>query len=160
MAFTHLLYDKCTYKHALQESMAPCDYMLDQNFAHNSKACFVKSPAVRQTYYGVATCKDLIDVDSELMGLNRRTSRCPDKRYHPSQHDFCYAKKAKECNDLDPENCRISNPPCTLRARGINRFECPFTDMQKHTEIPFPTNVNNRLMIKDNFKPTIPCIGV
>jgi hypothetical protein len=160
MSFTHLAHDKCAYKHMLLESTGSSAYMLDTTAKTNCRACFVPSPGVRVQRFGAASCKDddLIDVSSELLGITRRNSRCPSKQFvkRNSTTNSTTASAKNECNNLDPENCRLSNPPCTLRGRGWNRWEFPCRDPQRQLEPKFAFNVNNRLLVKDAHRPCIP----
>ena len=161
MSFTHLAHDKCAYKHRLLESIGPSEYMLDTTAKKNCRACFVPSAGVRMQRLGAASCKeeDLIDVSSELLGITRSSSRCPSKQFIKKDCETCRVHSLNECNDLDPENCRLSNPPCTLRGRGWNRWEHLCHDPQRHVERPFANNVNNRLLVKDMHRPCIPMVS-
>ncbi len=155
MSFTKLRDDTCAYKHQLTESVGPGEYMIDRN--NRCNPCFVPSPTIRLGSYGAALChKELIDVDSELMGLTRKASDCPSKQYLPSDKPYCRAVPLKECNSLDEEATRISNPPCTLRCRGWNRWEWLCQNPQERVEVPFDWNINNRLVVKDNHRPCLP----
>jgi hypothetical protein len=155
MSFNRLNYDTSAYTHRLKESIGPGEYMLDRN--NFCEPCFVPSPEVRIDRFGASICpKDLVDVDSELLGITRKASECPSKKYLPLADEFCKKTNLRECNALDPENTRLSNPPCTLKCRGINRWESLCKDPQENVEVPFHWNVNNRLVVKDNWRPCIP----
>jgi hypothetical protein len=155
MSFNRLNFDSCAYKHSLNESIGPGEYMLDRN--NKCSPCFVPSPTVNTNGYGAAICtKELIDVDSELIGITRKASDCPSKKYLPSDKAFCQTTLPKECNELDSEYCRISNPPCTLRCRGWNRWEWLCKNPQDNIFMPFDTNINNRQLVKQNHRPCVP----
>lgn len=154
MSFTRLPFDTCAYKHSLLESIGSCDYMLDRNAP--CKPCFVPDPSINVQRNGAALCPNLIDVDSELLGLTRKASHCPSKQYLPSDKAYCGAVPSDECNDLRAEHCRISNPSCTLRCTGWNRFEYLCKNPQDKVEIPFEWNINNRLVVKDAHRPCKP----
>lgn len=161
MSFTHLAHDTCAYQHRLLESVGASAYMLDTTAKKNCRACFVPSAGVRIQRFGTASCKDndLVDVSSELLGITRKQSRCPSKQISKRNCESgCRAQAVDECNDLDPENSRLSNPPCTLRGRGWNRFEHLCHNPQHHVERPFAHNVNNRLLVKDAHRPCVPHI--
>jgi hypothetical protein len=158
MSFTHLAHDKCAYKHRLYEGAGAAAYVMDTTAKTHCRACFVPSPGVRMQRSGVATCceKDLIDVSSELLGITRTKSRCPSNQITKRNQTTCTADAKDECNGLDPENSRLSNPPCTLRGRGWNRWEYPCHNPQHHLEPKFATNINNRLLVKDAHRPCLP----
>lgn len=155
MSFTRLYSDSCAYKHQLNESIGPGEYMLDRN--NICEPCFVPSPFVNVQRAGAAVCsRNLIDVDSELLGITRRASDCPGKKYLPQEKPFCNAMPLKDCNFLDSEPTKLSNPPCTLRSRGWNRWEWLCKNPQDNIDIPFDRNINNRLIVKDNHRPCLP----
>jgi hypothetical protein len=155
MSFTHLRHDSCAYKHQLLESIGPGEYMLDTSPATHCKPCFVPSSAVRMQRVAPSQCgwQNQVDVDSELMGLTKRASRCPTQAR--SLKTVCETVGLSECNELDPESSRLSNPPCLLRGTGWQRWDFLCQDPQKCVERPFAFNVSNRLLSKDNFKPCI-----
>jgi hypothetical protein len=155
MSFSRNNYESCAYRHKLAESVGPGEYTLTTPTVCNP--CFVPSSSVNVGRYGAATCtKELIDVDSELLGITRKSSRCPEKKYLPSDKPFCTTTVPTECNDLDAENTRLSNPPCTLRCRGWNRWEWLCQNPQDQIEIPFNWNISNRTIVKNNHRPCIP----
>lgn len=153
MSFNKLRFDECAYKHRLNESIGPLEYQLDRT--NICEPCFVPS-GVNVGGFGAAVCDNLIDVDSELLGLTRRASLCPAKKYIPGEQPFCQAKPLRECTDLMPEPTRLSNPACTLRCRGVNRFESLCIDPQDNALVPFATNINNRIIVKNSHRPCLP----
>jgi hypothetical protein len=156
MSFSRLPYDECSYKHYLKETTSTGDYMI--NVPRNDcDGCFFPSPHIRMSRYGNAVCtKEAIDVDSELMGLTRKQSRCPKEKYIPSEKEMCVKSFPRECRGLDPEETRISNPPCTLRGTGWNRWEWLCQNPQDKAIVPFEFAINNRLVVKDNHRPCVP----
>lgn len=156
MSFNRLDYDNGTYAHVLRESIGPGDYQLATPRV-DCQGCFFPSPDVRMSGYGGAVCKDLIDVDSELMGIKRRNTKCPAEKYLPTEAPYCQATlPGKDCYDLGREDTRLSNPPCTLRGTGWNRWEWLCQDPQAKALMPFDYNINNRLVVRDNHRPCIP----
>lgn len=155
MSFSALSYDPCAYDKSLQESLAVGKYMLDTTLRPSDT--FVSSPHVRAQSTGVARCKTrpLVDVDSELMGLNRAASKCPDAQF---SQDYCQVDtlpSEAEIDLLSAEDTLLSNPPCTLRGTGWNRWEWLCTDPQKRALMPFETNVQNKLIVRDNHRPCV-----
>ena len=53
------------------------------------------------------------------------------------------------------EDTRLSNPPCTLRGTGWNRWEWLCQDPQEELR-PFDFNISNRIAAKDAHRPCIP----
>lgn len=156
MSFNRLNYDDCTYKHMLKETIGPGDYMLGTPRV-DCDECYFPSPDVILNRNGAAVCvKDIIDVDSELMGITRKKSKCPSENYLPTETPYCKTRMPKDCLGLTREDTRLSNPPCTLRGTGWNRWEWLCTNPQERVLIPFDYNISNRLVVKDNHRPCIP----
>ena len=153
MSFSRLNYDNCAYEKCLEESVNVGEYMLKQ--PKTTDTCFFNSPYIRLNKGQVATCQNnhLIDIDSELMGLKRTASKCV-----KSKMPECKLSKLKTCDEnfLSPEDTRISNPPCTLRGHGWNRWEYLCENPQDSAIVPFTTNINDKYLAKDNHKPLIP----
>lgn len=154
MSFSRLNYDDCTYKHILRESVAPGDYQIAMPRV-DCKNCYFPSPNIRIDHYGAGKCKNLIDVDSELMGITRRGTNCPTGKYLPKPGDHCEMKLGVDCMEMTSEETRLSNPPCTLRGTGWNRWEWLCQNPQDKVLIPFDYMVNNRLLAKDNHRPCV-----
>lgn len=157
MSFSRLNYDNCAYEKCLEESVNVGDYMLKQ--PKNKNNCFFDSPYVRPNKNQVATCtnNELIDIDSELMGLKRTAGKCV-----KSDMPDCKLSKLVSCEDnnfLSSEDTRLSNPPCTLRGNGWNRWEYLCENPQDSAILPFTTNINDKYLAKDNHKPLIPQVN-
>jgi len=108
-----------------------------------------------------------VDDSSELLGLPYKTTKCADQLYSPfkpagSGRGVCAAPSGDapnrgECH-RPTEPTRLSNPPCTLRGTGWNRWEWLCYDPQDRALIPFEHNVNYRMVVKDNHVPCIPTL--
>jgi hypothetical protein len=155
MSFSRLNYDDCTYKHTVRESIGPGDYVLGTPRV-DCDGCFFPSPNVIMNHFGGAVCgKDLIDVDSELMGIRRKASNCPSDKFLPTDKPMCTPQFNKECHELTSEETRMSNPACTLRGTGWNRWEWLCKNPQDKALMPFDFLINNRLVVKDNHRPCV-----
>jgi hypothetical protein len=152
MSFSRLNHDDCTYEHNLRQSIGVGDYML-------------KTPAVDcqpclNTYLPTgstsSTCDQRVDIDSELRGITRRATNCPTRKFIPGTYEpNCTIKHLPDCRTLPNEDTRISNPPCTLRGTGWNRWEWLCKDPQENILVPFDYNINYRMIVKDNHRPCI-----
>jgi len=161
MSSNRLFYDKCAYDTDVQQSMNVSKYVLGEPVI-SCKPCYPESPNVRLQSQGDSIYRNtlLVDIDSELMNLNRKLARDPCNHYSPDQRPsdknlFHFS----DCNFISMINCRMDNPPCNLRGTGINRFEWLCKDPQQlpHSLLmPFDFNVSNRLLVKDNHRPCIP----
>jgi hypothetical protein len=160
MSFSKLSYDTCAYDKYLEESLGVGNYMLNAPFTNCDKDCFFQSPYVRQSMGGVALCdnKELIEVYSELLGLNMKQSKCPKERVFDA--NYCKTNKLKDCGSdfMNPEDTLLSNPPCTLRGTGWNRWEQLCENPQDKAIMPFEREISNRTIVKDNHRPCIPIL--
>jgi hypothetical protein len=154
MSFNRLNYDECTYKHNLRQSMGTGDYLLNTPTI-DCQSCFPADPAMKNPR-GVSICgnRGLIDVDSELIGINKKASNCPNDKYIPQQ--YCSLNHVPDCKSLPQEDTRISNPPCTLRSTGWNRWEWLCRNPQEKALVPFDFNISYRTIVKDNHRPCLP----
>lgn len=168
MASTSLATDTCTYQEKLRRSIGPGMYMLGTPGADCVQPCSKDIPAdpyLRYQAWGPGTCVpgSAVNDGSELLGLNYKSSKCSADAYMPGKYNTqgtCFAgargkeKSPRECS-APSENTRLSNPPCTLRATGWNRWEWLCWDPQERATIPFDWNVSYRIVSKDNH---VPCI--
>ena len=156
MEFTRLNYDTCTYQHNLRQSVGMADYQLSTP-SQQCTNCF-STDNILGKYSGDSLCQDKpqVDVESELWLISRQATNCPTGKYLPSQQPFCKTTSIKDCQGIRNEATRISNPPCTLRSTGWNRFEWLCMQPQDKALIPFDFNINSTLIVKDNFRPCLP----
>lgn len=153
--------DAKEYRQSLFESLGPGRYLLDRPATRRLGEAVTSDPFVSTQGLDAARCTNmsLIDVDSELLGITRQFGRCDESKYSP--HDARYKCTPKQVVNsdmsaqLDSESCRMSNPPCTMRCTGVNRFEWLCQDPQTTALEPFPLAVNYRTVAKDNHRPLI-----
>ena len=153
--------DSEQYRQVILESTGPSRYLFDR--PRQIRDVVSADPRASTQGFQVATCADtpLVDVDSDLLGITRRFGLCDSSKYNPKRDGpdkTCKLRTLKTPDTpsaLDAEDCRISNPPCTLRGTGINRFEWLCTDPQATALQPFAGAVNYRMVAKDNHRPLI-----
>jgi len=161
---TRLNYDSCSYKEQLKRSVGPGLYQLETPY-NDCKECFQdvpNDPALIYQNYGQNTCsmKKAVDDSSELLGLNYKKTKCNAYEYLPGiyQSTGCHIKgadKPRSCI-IPREDTRLSNPPCTLKETGINRWEWLCFDPQERAIEAFDrVPVNYRMVAKDNHVPVI-----
>lgn len=168
MSQTRLDFDNCTYRQVLAESVGPGDYLVNTPTVECLQ-CESSNPYVRPSRtYGPsydANCSGKggwVDVQSELLGITRSYSKCPTDKYLPGgKYDIRVPNgvytEGKECRFLETEDTKISNPPCTLRGMGINRFEFLHEDPQCRAMEPFPRmGTQMKWVARDNHKPCLP----
>ena len=183
MSFNRLNYDEGAYKQELNQSVGPGVYKLAEPKV-SCQSCYPYPPSVRLQKQGnsIDRSRLLIDTDSELMGLNRRLSKNPDKNYVPvcpdkvcTSGEVCGQGVIGSCNLRKPgerymdnnlqhykdcfipsEDTRLSNPACNLRGTGWNRWEWLCKNPQDNIEQPFDSLVSSRTLAKINHRPCIP----
>lgn len=157
--------DGCSYQEKLRQSVGPGMYML-MTPDNDDSVCARDAPHdpyMRYQAWGRGTCAPGAPVDdgSELLGLNYKMSKCSANLYGPgkyAQKGACAggARVADQRACAAPtEDTRLSNPPCTLRGTGWNRWEWLCHDPQERALVPFEWNTSYRIVVKDNHKPLI-----
>lgn len=179
MSFNRLPYDICSYNHTLAETVGPGVYQLTTP-PNSCEPCHASDPYIRLQSTGASLSRNtpLIDIDSELHGITRNLSDCPDRKYMPSKDNSAYCgaqsgkivgcqKNSKVCVDntnmVHFKNCfkptedtRLSNPPCTLRGTGWNRWEWLCQNPQDRVEVPFDHQIDSVIVAKDNHRACVP----
>ena len=184
MSFNRLNYDTGTYKKELNQSVGPGVYHLNKPQV-TCTPCYPIGTNLQKSGASVNKNMNMVDLDSELMGLFRKNSRNPDRKFKPNYNDIecdngepqgnsissscsynVKLNKDSKVNNLlhwkdcfsPAEDTRISNPPCNLREIGFNRFDFLHSNPQKNIEKPFANNICNRTIVKDNHRPIIPTL--
>ena len=160
-SMNRLKMDPCTYTFDLKQSVGPGQYTVGTPRV-DCEACFAADPAVRMSSVprvstGVSVSPDsLTDVESELFLLTRKASGCPIQKFLPTSREGGPLRSFPDCKTLPREDTRLSNPTCTLRCSGWNRFEWLCQNPQEKALVPFDFNINNRVVVKDNHRPCLP----
>ena len=180
MSFNRLPYDTCSYEYQLAYTTGPGVYQLvtPDNVC---EPCHPSDPYIRLQSQGVSISKNtsLIDIDSELIGISRNLSDCPDRKYLPNGDTNPYGgaqaggylkncqKNSKVCVDntnlihfkncfTNTEDTRLSNPPSTLRGTGWNRWEWLCRNPQDRVMMPYDYQIDTKIVSKDNHRPCVP----
>jgi hypothetical protein len=142
------------------ESQGPAAYVLGTPREHEAR-CFDADPGTPSPQ--VSRCdSSMVDVDSRLMGLGSCRSRCPEagvlSATSPLAAAPCALSNAPNCRAfLATSHPRHTNPPCTLRGVGINRWEALCRNPQERALLPRELAATNyRLVVKDNHRPMLP----
>lgn len=181
-----LKYDLGTFGRDLEQSTAPLERVLDPIFVHPKKMCRAAEVGhLGKVGVSYDTRVPLVDTESELLNLTRPVTKDPNYKYIPqcssavSGNDISqdgtgtgypggcdmvensaeYHKRFHfpSCS-FKREYTRISNPTCTMREIGINRFQPTYLDHQHPTrwENQAEVGINDRMVAKDNHVPCIP----
>ena len=161
---TRMRYDNSSYQEQLERSVYEGAYQLGtpNNDCNECYQYVPNDPEIRYQYYGHNTCsmKKAVDDSSELYGLNYKNSKCNKDAYAPNSYisTGCVPKlidDVRKCS-TPTESSRFSNPPCTLKETGINRFDplC-WNPQAKALETFDRIGINYRMVAKDNHVPLI-----
>ncbi len=191
MSFNRLNYDICESKIAIKESIGPGLYQMNTPVLCNT--CFQDNPQIINQMGGVSMNANTdwrfyagpIDVESDLLNINRPATRCPEGKYEPKCPNCGVIVSGQPCGQGDAmacyncrqplppgamcnqdlvnlpnchfpvENTRLSNPPCTLRGTGWNRFDPLCFDPQDKILFPGVYETPTRLVFRDNFRPCV-----
>jgi len=109
-AYNRLSYDNCAYQKRLQESTTPLLYRLYEGQFENCGKCTYKNQFWRPF--------DLVDIETELKGLTRPNTKCPQFEYSPT------CKKSQICtNTFDNSNpVVLAHEVCPIIKNNINKI--------------------------------------
>ena len=139
MSSNRLTYDKCAYATNIKESTAPLEYNLFVNKYENCKTCPVGK------YNNVLPFGPKTETESELRGLSRQASNCPEKKYQAgAQFKNMPLSAARMCdsiyyitpNNLEkPTSNMINEKNIAINSKSCNieKFESIFDDIDKPT---------------------------
>jgi len=163
MAFTRFDYDDCRTMKKLQELTGPGRYMLNTP-GPGCNVCFYDDPQMRLQKWG-ANLRHVdggapIDIDSDLLGITRRLKKdCTGAQYPYAgvvQSERVFYPK---CTEAVTKQSRATNPAWLYKDLEQNHRYILFLNPQENVCIPFHNNLNTRLLERDNFKPSFPCLN-
>ncbi len=124
--------------------------------------CFDSFPVnsttrLQESGNGWVTDKWRTDVESDLKGVGRPPTRWREDKllYNPETNPINNAGYTNGPDENISNNFnRLTNPPCTLRATGWNRWHPLFHNPQAVFETPFDFFIPSRLIDKERCKPS------
>ena len=104
-SLTRGIYDDCAYKQRLYESTSPLLYNLSILPHESCQKCHQAYPGFIGSLGGdgFGIGPDRIDIDSDLRGQTRVSTRCPSHKYNPNSYAYCGA--CSNCNTGLPCGC-------------------------------------------------------
>lgn len=172
-SFERQMYDVKAYENSLHQSTKPLNFQLDPITTTRCDPCRPTQPGLNSRV-GVSITHErpLVDVESELLLLNYRNTKDPNQKYKPSCPQCggwypcggvagnCQEKlqHLPQCDGLLTDSTRISNPVCTARGIGINRFQplCLNPQDENRWMHPSEVGISYRIVVKDNHVPCVP----
>jgi len=178
-AWTRTRQDIGSYTKELNESTYTIERQLDPAFAERCNPCFPDEVGyISKQGVSYDTNRPLVDSESDLRNLDRLNSRDPFKKYIPNCPDCCDCSEGYPCGGGVTSGCntcqkklynfpecsirrdytRLSNPTCTMRETGVNRFQPLYLNHQdpRLWEAQAEVGINYRMIVKDNHVPCIP----
>ena len=156
MSFTRFHDDPCRIKKQLQESVDQSLYYLNVP-GNGTNMPFIEDPHIRLQKWGANIGTNMINVDSDLRGLTRKSNRDCEKineyNVQKATNRSYYYPTNKQSITKQP---RATNPAWTARDLEQNHRQILLEDPQKNVEIPFRNNINTQLLEKDYFLPQLP----
>ena len=124
--------------------------------------CFDSFPVnattrLQESGNGWVTGKWRTEVESDLKGVGRPPTRWREDKllYNPETNAINNAGYTNGPDENISNNFnRLTNPPCTLRATGWNRWQPLFHNPQAVFETPFDFFIPSRLIDKERYKPS------
>ena len=126
MSSNRLIYDTCEYQTRLNENAGTLEYMLNPMRNENCNKCRMELGTVGGT--NVSHIKgNLVDLETDLMGITRKASLCPVKKFTSA----CATGNMANCNPenivITGENCGkqrvIDTTPLHLRSCNMVRYK-------------------------------------
>lgn len=91
MSFTRLQYDNCQYKQELSDNVSVLGYLLDPIKYDHCTQCRHEIGLVGGNNVSRAN-GNLVDLENDLLGINRETSKCAAYKYLPRDDNFVQGK--------------------------------------------------------------------
>jgi hypothetical protein len=103
--FTRLQYDQCAFKKSSSDNDHIFALNINSNLAESNNRCF---QLYNQNPFASIPSK-LIDIESDLTGINRRASKCPSTKFDPNLQKIYtnYVTKCRDTDLLDPEYTQL-----------------------------------------------------
>lgn len=161
MAYTRLSQDELAYQSKVFESVRPGMYSLQPESTYNPNACRPTEPETRigSSMYNITQNNDMVNMESDLRNLNRKTSKDPKAQYPFIQKSYTdMSSVVPECplsQTLAPRQTQLEAPTIKREQTvDIPRFESMCLDPQEFSRIRSNNyiGVETRLYNRDNYK--------
>ena len=158
MACTRIYYDKYRTIKEQQQATDPGRWILNVP-GNGSNPCYIEDPQIRIQKWGGNLRTNTINLESDLMGVNRRISRdCLGKDNYESFNVQNQAIESPNCNNLFTEESRAIAPAWMIRDLEQVDWYYPPLNPQENTCLPFQNNLSTRILEKDYFTPKRACL--
>ena len=122
MSFTNLKYDTPAYEQDLRESIGSLKYNI--NTPQQCSECFLddSNMIIQRAGASVDAKESMIDIDSELLGITRKASRDPSKKYLHLDDILLIVNKELILKSSLKSSSEISSPCSHAESRSIISF--------------------------------------
>ena len=151
MANTRISYDPCRTVKSLQESTGPGRYTMNVP-GNGDKPSYMEDPHIRIQKWGANLRTNAINLESDMLGLNRPLGRdCLGKDNYETHVVETEQVNYPNNSMLYTEQSRAIMPAWTARdLEQVDWYTLPL-DPQENTCIPFLNNLSTRTLEKDYF---------
>ncbi len=149
MSSNRLMYDTCAYEQRLNQSTSPGNYMMYPGKYNHCAKCRMQLGIVSGNDVSIYD-GNMVDLESDLYGINRQASLCNKSKYHP---------KCKNCN-----KCKNTGIPCGCLActsqHLIHQPNCQMIDYKPVVPPPpFTQTMCNQQELRGRSSPTYQANG-
>ena len=136
MSYNRLSYDQCAYQTTINESVGPLEYLLNPMKYENCQKCRHEFGLLGGT--NVSHIKgNIVDLENDLRGQTRPTSKCPSKKYAPScsktlniPGNHCNSQRTVDLTPLHLAPCQMIRYPAMPLPPQPNLQNCPVGTIQ------------------------------
>jgi hypothetical protein len=129
MSWTRSFTDGCAYAQRLTENVSSLSYVMDTAKYEHCRQCRSELGLVGGNNVSKAT-GNLVDLESNLFGIDRESSHCASMRYLPGEIHGKSAYKTVCYKDIDPtpkhlHHCQFFSYPGVPQPPALDVSKCP-----------------------------------
>tara|TARA_E500000178_G_C16836784_1_gene668670 strand:+ start:137 stop:607 length:471 start_codon:yes stop_codon:yes gene_type:complete len=115
---------------------------------------YFKDPQIRLQKFGANLSENVVDINSELLGVNKQLDRdhfvknTRDPNFNPTYIKYNFPHIREEITNQP----RAMNPAWQIRGLETYNWDYPLFNPQTHTEMKFANNIDSRQSGKDEYK--------
>jgi hypothetical protein len=157
MSFTSFRSDPARIHKEMQISSFAGRYFLDTP-GQGVDLPFVEDPNIRMQKWGANLRNNTVHLESDLLGLTRKTNRDYTDINDFKQHAVSASEIHYRSETPFVEESRVTHPAWTYKDLEQSRWESPFLNPLNGLEKGFHENIQTRILEKDYFVPTVPVV--
>ena len=159
MAFTRFNDDPCRVSKQLQQSTDQGRWILNVP-GNGATPDYIEDPHIRIQKWGANLMTNCIDLESELMGVNKKAGKdCLGKDEYWTYNVPTSKVEYPSNSTLYTEQPRTIMPAWTVRDLEQVDWYTPPLNPQENTCMSFENNISTRILEKDYYVQQMPCIA-